>query len=327
MSSAQCPQCARPLTKGMDELCPGCGCPLLWDEQAADEGAQSGTDVQRVPDREAGEDTSPWAPPFATETPPPRAPAPPPPAVPPPPPVAATVSCPACLEPNPEDRVLCQHCGALLRAEPAPPPPPRPPRSLRRSRVAVAVAVLALAVLVSVAAGVLVAVLGPGPGRPSPPATTARPGPRLARVDPRSINARASSELPPTRGLTYSVRNTLDGDIRTAWNNNSALRGSGVGETLTYRFQSPLHLVRIALINGYAKSAELHADNGRIRGVAVATDTGTFQATLSDTADRQRLDRDFGLTRTVTVQVTSIYPGARYTDLALTEIEFWAVQG
>jgi Nicotine adenine dinucleotide glycohydrolase (NADase) len=129
-------------------------------------------------------------------------------------------------------------------------------------------------------------------------------------VDPRSITARASSELPPTQGLTYSIRNTLDRDGRTAWNNYSAVRGSGVGETLTYRFAHPLHLARIELINGYAKTAQLYAANGRIRGVDIITDRRTFQATLSDTVHRQRLDRDFGLTQTVTLRVTSIYPGA-----------------
>jgi hypothetical protein len=125
--------------------------------------------------------------------------------------------------------------------------------------------------------------------------------------------------------VTYSIRNTLDGNTRTAWNNHSAVRGSGVGETLTYRFSSPVRLVRIDLVNGYAKTAELRADNGRIRGVVILTDGHTVRATLSDTASRQRLDRDFGLTRKVTLRVRSIYPGARYTDLALTEIAFWAV--
>jgi hypothetical protein len=124
--------------------------------------------------------------------------------------------------------------------------------------------------------------------------------------------------------VSYSIRNTLDGNTRTAWNNHSAARGSGAGETLTYRFSSSVHLVRIDLVNGYAKTAELRADNGRIRGVVILTDRRTLRATLSDTASRQRLDRDFGMTSEVTLRVTSIYPGARYTDLALTEIAFWA---
>ncbi len=158
-------------------------------------------------------------------------------------------------------------------------------------------------------------------------ATTARAAaaPAPVRVDPRSISASASSALPADGSVTYWIRNTLDGDTRTAWNSHGAVDGSGVGETLTYRFSSPVNLVRIDLVNGYAKTAGLRADNGRIRGVVIATDRRTLRATLSDSASRQRLDRDFGMTRKVTVRVTSIYPGARYNDLALTEITFWAV--
>jgi hypothetical protein len=160
------------------------------------------------------------------------------------------------------------------------------------------------------------------PSVPTTPRSAAAPAP--VRVDPRSISASASSELPPVGGVTYSIRNTLDGDTRTAWNSHGAVDGSGVGETLTYRFSRPVQLVRIDLVNGYAKTAELRAANSRIRGVVILSDRRTLPATLSDSASRQRLDRDFGMTRKVTLRVTSIYPGARYIDLALTEIAFWA---
>lgn len=88
-----------------------------------------------------------------------------------------------------------------------------------------------------------------------------------------------------------------------------------------------MHLARIALINGYVKTARLRADNARIRGVVIGTDSRMLRASLADTASRQRLDRDFGMTRQVTVRVTSIYPGARYRDLALIDIAFWAFRG
>jgi hypothetical protein len=156
----------------------------------------------------------------------------------------------------------------------------------------------------------------------APAPVQAAPAPDL--VNPRTISASASSEHPPAGDVDYSIRNTLDGNVRTAWNNRSAVAGSGVGETLTYRFPRAVHLVRIGLVNGYVKTAELRAANGRIRGVLITTDSRTLRVTLSDTVSRQRLDRDFGLTRKVTLRVTSIYPGDRYTDLALTEIAFWA---
>jgi len=294
---------------------------LLWDKQAADGEGETYSDMRRGPDEQGDEDTRPLPAQAKVETPPP-APEPTPVAAPTPP----SLACPACLEPNPATRVLCQRCGSLLRAEQAPPPSSRP--SGAPQRWLVPLTLLAVIVVGGVAAVVLVATLRSDGGQPPPAtATTARAATAPVRVDPRSITARASSELPPTQGRTYSIRDTLDGDTRTAWNNHSAVRGSGVGETLTYRFARPLHLTRIELMNGYAKTAELYAANGRIRGVNIVTDHRTFRATLSDTVHRQRLDRDFGLTQTVTLRVTSIYPGARYTDLALTEIAFWAAPG
>jgi hypothetical protein len=237
--------------------------------------------------------------------------------------------CPACREPNPASRLLCQRCGALLEPAQAPLPASLAPGAPWRWRAPLVV--LAIAALGAAAAVMLGAALR-SDGRLSPPPAPSVPitdraaaTPAPVELDPRSISASASSELPPDGSVTYWARNTLDGDTRTAWNSHGAARGSGVGETLTYRFSSPVHLVRITLVNGYAKSAELRADNGRIRGVLIVTDRRTLRATLSDTASRQRLDRDFGMTRKVTLRVTSIYPGARYTDLALTEIAFWAV--
>ena len=237
-------------------------------------------------------------------------------------------ACPECREPNPVSRLLCQRCGALLEPAQAPLPASLAPGAPWRWRAPLVL--LAIAAVGAVAAAVLGAALkSDGRLSPSAPAvpTTARAAaaPAPVRVDPRSISASASSELPPNGRVTYWIGNTLDGDTRTAWNNHSAADGSGVGETLTYRFSSPVQLVRIDLVNGYAKTAELRADNGRIQGVVIRTDRRTLRATLSDTASRQRLDRDFGMTSKVTLRVTSIYPGARYTDLALTEIAFWAV--
>jgi hypothetical protein len=325
MSSAQCPQCARPLAMGSEECCPSCGFASLWNEQTADQDGETNSDLQCEPDEKVDEATSPVSLPPKLETPDPQPPEPTVVVAPPPP----RFACPACLEPNSETRLLCQRCGALLQPEQVPAPPSRPPGASWRWRgpLVLLAAVAAVAAVGAVAAAVLVAALrADGPQSPPAPTTVrAAAAPAPVQVDPRSILASASSELPPTHDLAYSIRDTLDGNTRTAWNNHSAVRGSGVGETLTYRFPSPVHLVRIDLVNGYAKTAELHAANGRIRGVVILTDRRTLRATLSDTASRQRLERDFGLTRRVTLRVTSIYPGARYTDLALTEIAFWAV--
>jgi hypothetical protein len=247
-------------------------------------------------------------------------------------------ACPACSRLNPASRLLCQACGALLEPERprlAPAWARDAPWRRRAALILLGLAAVSAVAAVFMGAAVkanrgLLATAPPINAGAAPTPVQAAPvqaAPEPVLVSPRSISASASSELPPTGDVDYSIRNTLDGDGRTAWNNHSAVAGSGVGETLTYRFPRAVHLVRIGLVNGYVKTAELRADNSRIRGVLITTDSRTLHATLADTASRQRLDRDFGATRTITLRVTSIYPGARYTDLALTEIQFWAVPG
>jgi hypothetical protein len=238
----------------------------------------------------------------------------------------ASFACPACLEPNPASRLLCQRCGGLLEPPQAPLPASLAPGTPWRWRAPLIL--LAIAAVGAAAAGVLGASLHLdgrlSPSAPSATTTRAATASAAVQVDPRSISASASSELPPSGRVTYSIGNTLDGNTRTAWNSHGAVDGNGVGETLVYRFSSPVHLIRIDLVNGYAKTPTLRAANGRIRGVLITTDSRTLRATLSDTRSRQRLEQDVGLTRKVTLRVTSIYPGARYSDLALTDIAFWA---
>ena len=239
----------------------------------------------------------------------------------------ATFTCPTCREPNPAARLLCQSCGGLLEPPQAPLPASLAPGTPRRWRTPLIL--LAIAAVAAAAAAGLTSSLRPE-GRLAPSARPPAPSARAAaeapvQVDPGTISARASSELPPDGTVTYSIRNTLDGDTRTAWNSHGAVDGNGVGMTLTYRFPSPVHLVGIALVNGYAKTPRLRADNGRIRGVVILADQRTVRVTLADTPSRQRLDQDVGMTRKLTLRVTSIYPGTRYRDLALSEITFWAV--
>jgi double zinc ribbon protein len=294
MSSAQCPQCAGPVTVGSDRFCTNCGAALFWSNQIAEGGGITGG---------------------ATGD--------------------ASLACPGCGQPNPASRLLCRYCGALL--EPAQAPLPASlargePWRWRAPLILVAITAVAAALAAVMAASLRTQ--GPRPVSQSPPSSpskassapaAAAPAPvKMVKVDPRSISASASSELPPDGDVTYWIRNTLDGNPRTAWNSHGAVDGGGIGQTLTYRFSRPVHLVRISLVNGYAKTARLRTDNSRIRGVVIRTDQRSLRASLTDSASSQRVDRDFGLTRTVTLRVTSIYPGARYTDLALSDIAFWA---
>jgi len=259
-----------------------------------------------------------------------------------PPVTGPSLVCQNCGDVNPASRTYCQRCGERLPTEPAPAaqPPgyvPEPYRPQRQFNGKVLLVVLLAAALILI--GVIFA-LGRG-GSKGPPTTqgsagtttttsptsavtTATPPAEPTKVDPAGIQAQASSELPSQGALSYGIANTLDGNLRTAWNSNGAEVGTGVGQVLSYRFPARVHLRRIDLVNGYAKSDKLFRQNGRIGAVAITTDAGTSEMPLNDSIDQQSLEQDFGVTNAVSLRVLSVYPGSRYPDLGLTEISFWA---
>jgi hypothetical protein len=141
-------------------------------------------------------------------------------------------------------------------------------------------------------------------------------------VDPSTISASASSEFPATRRQSFGIDNTLDGKPDTAWSHGT--EGPGVGETLTYRLSEPVQLTSIRLITGSAGSDASFSESGRIREARVTTDAGSMTTVLRDSRLPQEVQAEFGVTSVVTLEVLSVYPGARFSDLAHSEIEFLA---
>lgn len=206
----------------------------------------------------------------------------------------------------------------------APPPPQRAIRSGPRWW-------LIVVPLVAVAAMFIVAVLlfllppatGPSAGPPqAKPTSTTPSGPlRLIPVDSTTVEATASSVLPPVPPATFVAENTLDGDLKTAWNSNGAA-GAGAGATLTYRFAQPVRLGRIDLANGYQAGADEFARNQRVKTLTVTTDGAQRTFNIGDSKGFQQLELDFGTTSQVTLRIDETYAGSRYNDIAISEVVF-----
>jgi hypothetical protein len=152
-------------------------------------------------------------------------------------------------------------------------------------------------------------------------------------VESSKITAKASSTQEPEKnGVTYSVDNTLDGDPSTAWNSNGRKDGPGEGMSLTYTFDEPVDLTRIALRNGYQKirtrangqSLNLYQLNKRVRKIQVVTDKGSWTWDVADQQASQELAQDFGTAAWVRLEVLETYQSARYKDLAVSEVTFTA---
>jgi hypothetical protein len=352
-SGRTCPQCGAGVDDSAARFCPRCGYYVQWSVEADDPPTEE-TELPRRqdPPRQSQSDqpTETWPPrrstppdhsdtspdlryePSAAPPHPPAAP-PHPPAAPPsqPPPPREAVSphsdlerpCPSCGTGNPPDRTWCQRCGERL-AEPDPgphvPPPPPPPQRSRFGVVVASAAVVLAAVLL-----VLYLLRDTSEVDPvadeSPEAEDAAP----VRVDPTSVTASASSELDPVpdRDLTYFASNTLDGDPETAWNHDGS-RGTGAGERLTFEFAEPVEVVGLVIVNGYAKSAEVFEQNGRVRDALLISDSATVEVTLEDHAESQEIALDVGTTSSLTIEVVAVYPGTTFPDLAVTAVEFLA---
>jgi hypothetical protein len=203
--------------------------------------------------------------------------------------------------------------------------PPAAPSATSRRLLAVACGAAAL-VLVGAAA---VAGLrrGSGDGDRSPSSATNAVA-EAVPVDPAGVRAAASSTQQADRGVTYIPKNTLDGRPQTAWNSD----GEGVGASLTYTFAEPVDLRSLTVRNGYQKrlhtssgaAVDLYALNERVRTFIVVTDAGRVLWNLRDERAPQTLTRDFGRTRRVRLEVSAVYPSAKYHDLALSDVTFAA---
>ena len=189
----------------------------------------------------------------------------------------------------------------------------------RRARLSLLVAG-AVVLIALLALGVRAIVGGHGSTDQQPAAAA------TVKVDPASVHASASSTQDPEGGVDYKAANTLDGDPATAWNSDGREDGPGPGITLTYRFSAPVDLRGITVLNGYQKTSSLWRLNERVKQVRVVTDAGSSTWTLANAHAPQTLHRDLGRTRSVRLEVLSVYPSEKYLDVAVSEVSFTAAR-
>jgi len=165
------------------------------------------------------------------------------------------------------------------------------------------------------------------PSRPSAPKTSVAPvvanmpslsAENCARLDFGSVCT--SSILPQWRNVTYGPANMFDGRLDTAW--VEGVDGVGLGEQLTIAFDEERLVSGISLLNGYHKSNDLFAKNGRITEIYLDTSDGQqLDAQIADDAGEQVLsfDRPVRL-KWISIQIANAVAGTKYTDTAISEM-------
>lgn len=138
-------------------------------------------------------------------------------------------------------------------------------------------------------------------------------------LDPASVVA--TSELTPQAGSRYDAQNLLDGDGTTAWCEGTP--DVGLGQEVQFQFAAPVTLQRVSVVNGYGKGDRFES-NARARDVQVITsDRWSDVATLRDDHSVQDLPVPPTATTSYTVRIVSAYPGSRFSDLCLSDLDFY----
>lgn len=148
----------------------------------------------------------------------------------------------------------------------------------------------------------------------------------------------ASSEL-QSKTQRYSVLNAFDNDSTTAW--VEGVVGNGVGETITVQFDQPQTLYGITLKAGYTKSTKLLIANATPHEIKLTLDDDAFTSHLLFEQEFSIAREQCELTASpintypqsmffsepkprtkVTFEIVNAVEGAKYKDLAISDIEF-----
>ncbi len=138
----------------------------------------------------------------------------------------------------------------------------------------------------------------------------------------------ASSQLKSSKAAspTYDPGNVRDGESSTAWCEGA--KGTGRGEWLEFDFHTPVTVQALTLVTGYDKSPEVWRNNARLKRVRLHFSNGTHQdADLDDATSPQaiRLQTKSAI-ESVKLEVLAVYPGRRYPDACVSEVDFSGVK-
>jgi len=227
------------------------------------------------------------------------------------------IPCPSCGTLNPPFNRHCDSCGARLSQAPL---PVAPQPMLRTTAGARALMVLAGVILTVALLALAVNVFRGGDGTAESTTTSSTTTVVLDIVELQPIRVDCSSEL-----ASYPCEALIDDDPDNSWN----AREGGVGTEITFLFSPPVQIAEVILYN--LDNTERFERNARIKGIEIVIDD-LPQATiaeLEDTNEPQRVQLRSLRTSSVTITITSAYPGQTYEgkepfkELALQEIAFY----
>jgi hypothetical protein len=138
----------------------------------------------------------------------------------------------------------------------------------------------------------------------------------------------ATSTLTSGKKSTYFPANAHDFDLQTAWVEGKS--DDGTGEALEFDFSKspPLTVTACTIYNGYTKNLQVWKDNGRAKSVEVMVN-GESKAVLQledtylgQTFELGKLAAATDGTLRISFRILEVYKGDKYSDTAISEINF-----
>lgn len=115
----------------------------------------------------------------------------------------------------------------------------------------------------------------------------------------------------------------MDGTLQNAWVEGAV--GYGIGEWIQFSFNGTYTVSGIKIYSGYQKSTDIYQKNSRPQDVRIVFSDGTEESfTLDDIDGIQTIYFTKGMnTDMLTLYIESVYPGTKYEDTAISEINLF----
>ncbi|HEY3872818.1 MAG TPA: zinc-ribbon domain-containing protein [Actinocrinis sp.] len=137
-------------------------------------------------------------------------------------------------------------------------------------------------------------------------------------VPDSAVGASASSADPD-----HPASLAIDGVNTTYWAAEDS--NSGVGDTLTVQFGSPVNIARIGVLSGQPGAGYLTEPRPKTVTVSAAGDP-PVQLSFVDSANFQDYSVSLSNVTTLTITFTAVYPGQQGHDMAVRDFEFFSLQ-
>lgn len=140
----------------------------------------------------------------------------------------------------------------------------------------------------------------------------------------------ASSELPTDRWGQYWAWSAIDGSPETTWAEEGHLghepwpSGPGIGEWIMLVFPETIEVHRIGVDVGFDRDADIFAKNNRLKRATIMFSKGDFvELAFEDVRGVQMKDIPPVTTTYVQLVIDDVYPGSKFDDTCISEIEVW----